>query len=199
MRRRGFLPVSFAIAGLLALTGAASAAPAQSSMADCVVDGVMDRLAENIDLHWHEGEYCHIVNISRVIVTAQPYRKTIYADAAWLLWSMNRDPEAVALLKLGLKNNPNTYYMYDELANYYRIRKKDYATALIYFQQAARFKDCAAETIHGLAGCYEKTNQPRKALAAWKRAATMPEGQAIAIAKVKRLEQELKITPGKEQ
>lgn len=168
----------------------ALAAPAPADASDAIFDGVMERVWDSVDLHWHVGEYSHIVNLYRCVAAAQPYRLEAYSNAAWLLWSMDRDSEAVATLELGIKENPGTYYMYDELANYYRIRKKDYAKALPFFEKAATFKDVRAASLHGLALAYEKTGQPAKALPVWKRAAAFP-GDAVARARVQRLEKQL--------
>jgi len=206
MIRRTLLRGALAV-GLLALTGvlsapARAAAPAAGDASvDAIVDGVMDRVFDYGDLHWHEGEYNHLVALYKLVGTAQPYRYNAYADAAYLLWSMDRDREAVDLLRIGLKHNPNTYYFHDEIGRYYilgysegtgrnHVRKKDYARAVPHFERASRFKDCTAASLHSLANCYEKVNQPEKALAIWRRASRFPN-DAIAKRRAERLEKQL--------
>jgi tetratricopeptide (TPR) repeat protein len=191
--------IATAVAALaIGTLGPTAAAAPTTNSADAIVDGIMDRLVDNVDLHWHEGEYNHIVNLYRVVTGVQTYRMDGYANAAWLLWSMDRDEDAVDLLQTGLKANPNTYYMYDEIANYYRIRKKDFVKAAIYFEKACRYKDRKPATLHGLAVAYEKTNRLEKALAIWKQAAKIP-GDALARARVTRVEAELAKRRGSKQ
>ena len=173
------------------LTGAASsgvkadnqAAKAEAAQSSAIADAVINDLVKYADLHWHKGEYSHIVNLDKMIVAAQPDNVDTFANAGWLLWSMNRDAEAVALYEQGLKANPNSYYMYDELGYYYFNRKKDYAKAIHYYEQAATRPDVSPETLHLLAHSYERTGKLKLCLETWDRARKMP-GQTNAAAKV---------------
>ena len=161
----------------------AAAGPSKSVLsgekrADAINDAVLASLAEITDLHWHKGEYNHIINLDRMIIAGRPDHLDAYANAAWLLWSMNRDAEAVALYQQGLKANPKTAFMYDELGHYYYNRKKDYATAIRYYEKAVTFDDCPDFTYRMLAHSYERNKQLDKALAAWQRAVEkFPESQ----------------------
>jgi tetratricopeptide (TPR) repeat protein len=128
--------------------------------------GNMDILA---DMHFHKGEYNHVVNVSRMAVAGNPDDMDMYADGGWLLWSMNRDAEAVALYEQGIKANPDSYYMLDELGQYYSIRKKDWPHAVKYLELAAQKPDSTEMTLHMLAHAYEKNKQLDKALATWAR------------------------------
>ncbi len=136
---------------------------------DAMAANVFDGLNVVIDMHFHKGEYNHIVNLSRMVVAAQPDNLETYANAGWLLWSMDRDAEAVALYEQGAKANPGTSYMYDELGQYYYNRKKDYPRSVAYYEQAATKPDCSAITLHMLAHAYERNKQLDNALAIWKR------------------------------
>src|SRR5258708_40157348 len=95
-----------------------------AAQANAIADAVINDLVKYADLHWHKGEYCHIVNLDKMVITAQPDNVDVYSNAGWLLWSMNRDTEAVAMYEQGVKANPKTYYMYDEIGYYYFNRKK---------------------------------------------------------------------------
>jgi tetratricopeptide (TPR) repeat protein len=141
-----------------------------AAKADAMVANVFDNLTIVTDMHFHKGEYNHIVNLGRMIVAAQPDNVDVYATSAWLLWSMDRDTEAVALYEQGAKANPKTWYMFDELGHYYYNRKKDYPRAVGYYEKAAACIDCPPPTLHMLAHAYEKTKQFNKALDVWKRA-----------------------------
>ena len=149
------------------------AAPTTSVSGAAKVDAMLGAMFDNMhvitDMHYHKGEYNHIVNISRMAVAANPDDLDMYADAGWLLWSMNRDAEAVALYEQGIKANPNSYYMLDELGQYYSIRKKDWPHAVQYLEQAAQKPDSTEITLHMLAHAYEKNKQLDKALATWAR------------------------------
>src|SRR5437899_383059 len=90
-------------------------AAANSQEVGGIVDKVMARLEIAMDRHWHKGEYNHIVNLSRVVIAAHPDDLETIANAGYLLWSMDRDADAIALYEQGLKDNPKSSYMYDEL------------------------------------------------------------------------------------
>jgi tetratricopeptide (TPR) repeat protein len=156
---------------------------------EAILDETVAQLWKQTDEHWHEGEYVHIVNICKVVAAARPNMMEAYANAGWLLWSMDRDEEAVALYEQGLKANPDSYSMYDELGFYYYNRKKDYPRAIPYYEKAVAFKDCASFTLHMLAHAYERTKQMDKALKMWERAAAIPNNTPakVNLARVKRL------------
>jgi tetratricopeptide (TPR) repeat protein len=154
---------------------------------DSLVGGIVDELHEYMDNHWHRGEYNHILNLGKIAIAIDPTDKDVYANSGWLLWSMDRDQEAVDLYLKGVKAMPKSFYMYDELGFYYMNRKKDIPTAIKYYEQAVDCKDVGTITLHMLANCYERTNQPDKALKIWERAAENP-ADAIAKTKVQRLQ-----------
>jgi tetratricopeptide (TPR) repeat protein len=154
-----------------------------AAQAESIADDITNDLIVLSDAHWHKGEYNHVVNLLRMVVAGQPDNVEIYGNAGWLLWSMNKDPEAVALYEQGIKANPNTYYMYDELGFYYFNRKKDYLKAIQYYSQAAKLSDVKPGSLHLLAHAYERTGQMKLCLETWERAVKMP-GPENAAAKV---------------
>lgn len=156
----------------------------QQDLAESVLADVVHRVAEQRDEHFHKGEYNHNVNLARVQVQAVPGDLDAYADAAYLLWSMTRSDDAVAFLKQGLAANPNSYYMYDEIGQHYLYRVKDPVSALPYYEKAVKFR-CPALTWHGLAHCYERTNQWIRAVDAWQSAAQYP-GDRVAEVNLRR-------------
>jgi tetratricopeptide (TPR) repeat protein len=91
---------------------------------------------------------------------------------------MDRDSEAVAFYQEGLKANPKSYYMYDEIGYYYFLRKKDYPTAVKYLEQSAKMPDAKPLTLHSLAHAYEKTGNIEMSLKTWERAAKDPDDAA---------------------
>lgn len=142
----------------------------QQNLADAVVADALRDLWTQSDKHFHEGEYNHIINLHRVVVQGDPKNLEAYEDSAYLLWSMTRSDEALAFLKQGLKANSDNFYLYDEIGLYYGTNLRDYKSAIPYYEQAVKFT-CPYKTWHGLALCYEKTNQWEKAVGAWEHAA----------------------------
>ena len=169
----------------------------EQQMADYILGDTMGALNEIRDLHFHQGEYNHIINLSYILVQGVPYNMPAYADAAYLLWSTDRNDQAIAFLKQGLKANPNDFYMYDELGQHY-LMLHDPKNALPYYEQAVKYK-CPFATWHGLAHCYEQTNQWDKAVQAWQKAtATYPDDR-LAPVRLKRAQAELAKHQGTQQ
>ena len=145
----------------------------QPDLAEAVLSDALEQLWDQRDVHFHKGEYNHIINLGYVIAQGDPRRVDTYGDNAYLLWSTDRNDAAIAFLKQGLKANPDNYYMYDELGTHYLIHLHDAKTATPYFEQAVKFR-CPYTTWHSLAHCYEKTNQWEKAVGAWEKATSYP-------------------------
>ena len=145
---------------------------------EVMLDDIATKLGAAADAHWHKGEYNHNINVTKMVVSARPDLVDMYANAGWLLWSMNKDAEAEALYREGLQNNPNSYFMYDELGQFYFMRKKDFAIAAKYYAKAVTFKDARPQTWNALARSYEKSGQMASALKTWEKAATFPENLA---------------------
>ena len=143
--------------------------------ADAILADSLGRVYEQGDAHFHKGEYSHVVNLYRIVTQGDPHNVEAYGVSAWLLWSTDRGDQAIDMLKQGVKANPDTYYMYDEIGTHYWIRLRDAATALPYYEQAVKHPDCAASTWHNLAHCYRKTKQWDKAVYAWERAMNYPD------------------------
>ena len=161
----------------------------QPEISDAILAQSLRDMHEVMDQHFHKGEYNHIINMSRVLVQGDPADLNSYQDSAWLLWSTDHNPEAIAFLQQGLKANPNTFSMYDELGTHYSTLMKDYRTALPYLQKAVTFT-CPYTTWHTLAHCYEHTNQWDKAVSAWQAAAKYPDDR-LAPARLVRARAEL--------
>lgn len=155
-------------------------------LTDAILADVLNNLTEQTDRHFHKGEYNHIVNLNRLIVQGDPHNLAAYENSSYLLWSMQRNAEGLAFLQQGLKDNTNTFYLYDEVGLFYSLYLKDYKSAIPYYEKAVTFKDCAINSWHGLAHCYEKTHQMDKALKTWETAAKRP-GDVVAAVNLKRV------------
>ncbi len=141
--------------------------------ADAIIAASLGDLFDQTDEHFHHGEYNHIVALNRIVAQGDPHNVESFANSAWLLWSSDRNDEAIAMLKQGIKANPNTYYMYDELGSHYLIRLHDPVSAAPLYEKAVTFL-CPYTTWHNLAHCYEKTKQWDKVVTAWEGAAKYP-------------------------
>ncbi len=141
----------------------------QQQIADAILTETLDQLWSQSDDHFDHGEYNHSINLCRVIVQGNPRHVEAFAGAAFLLWSTGQNENAIAFLKQGLRANPDSYYMYDELGSFFYVRLKDYPSAITYYEQAIKF-DSPFFTWSGLAHCYEKTNQWDKAVKTWEKA-----------------------------
>jgi len=156
----------------------------QEELVDAVLGDAMNEIWSQTDEHYHDGEFNHVINLSRIVAQGDPHNMEAYANPAYLLWSTGRSDEAEAILKQGLEANPNNYYMYDELGTYWLIYRKDPKAAIPFYEKAVKF-DCPFAPWNSLANCYEKTDQLEKAIAAWERGTLYP-GDAVAIVRLKR-------------
>jgi tetratricopeptide (TPR) repeat protein len=153
---------------------------------DTIMEGVLDRWIVQMDRWWHDGQHEHLINMTYFAITLDPHNIDLYENAGWLLWSSDRDDEAVALYQRGLRNNPNSYDMYYELGQYYYIRKKDYARAREYLEQAVKFP-CEWFVWNSLGHVYARLGEREKAVETWqellRRFPMMPVDQMEAVRK----------------
>lgn len=138
-------------------------AETQETLSEVVVQDVINQIWKHADSNGHEGEYNHFINTSRILMLSNPHETEPFATSAYLLWSTDRIDEALKLLKQGLAANPDTYYFYDEIGAHYLLRVKDYKSAIPYYEKAIAKKP-PYMTYNMLATCYERTNQPEKAI-----------------------------------
>jgi tetratricopeptide (TPR) repeat protein len=153
---------------------------------DAIFDGVVDRWIVQMDEWWHDGQHERLINMTYFAIVLDPHNVSLYENAGWLLWSSDRDSEAVALYERGLRNNPNSYDMYYELGQYYFIRKKDYAKAKQYLEQAIQFP-CEWFVWNTLGHTYARLGEREKGIQTWqellRRFPMMPVSQMEAVRK----------------
>ncbi len=156
--------------------------------ADAILADSLRQIYEKADDHFHEGEYNHAININRIVVQGDPHNVEAYGTAALLLWSTDRNDQAIAFLQQGIQANPDTYYLYDEMGAHYWLHLRDASTAIPYYEKAVKFK-CPWATWHSLALCYEKTEQWDKSVSAWEGATRYPDDKLAPI-RLERAKQE---------
>lgn len=153
---------------------------AEPATADAIVAETLHTLYEQADAHFDAGEYNHTINLNQIVAEGDPRNVETYADNAWLLWSTDRAQEGLATLKKGIEANPDTYYMYDEMGDFYWLYLKDPKSAIPYYQKAVQFK-CPWFTWHNLAHCYERLGMWKEAAEAWAHAARYPDDPIASI------------------
>lgn len=154
------------------------------------IDAIFNRMLDDCNLQmdswWHDGQHEHLINMTYFAIAFDPRNVSLYENAGWLLWSSDRDDEAVALYQRGVRNNPDVYDMYYELGQYYYIRKKDYASARKYLEQAIQYP-CQWFVWNTLGHVYARLGERDKAIETWqellKRFPMMPIDQLEAVRK----------------
>ena len=154
------------VAGLwscaLAQPRVADESPAESQEP---VGVVWERLWEESDEHFHQGEFERCVEIMRQIVEIAPDDYEAYSVGSWLMENDFRDAEAEAFLRKGLDNNPDAYDMYFYLG-YFLYMHERYSEAAELLETAASF-DCPFFVRHVLAHAYELAGRTSDSLQIW--------------------------------
>ncbi len=171
---------------ILAVALPASAAPpsAPPSQSQIQVDGitarVVDKLWNQTDNYWHDGDYPRIVALDRVITEADPQFLEAYSNGGWLMDSLGRTGDAEAYYKLGTANNPHSAYAYWNLGFFYFNTTKDYAKAAHAFEMDTRQPDADLNDWKMRGHAQEKAGQWDQAVATWRTIkAKWPNGLAV--------------------
>ena len=187
------------LAGLCILivpASAMSSPTAGASRAEAIADDVMNRLWDQIDPHFHKGETMHILNLNTMIMAGRPHRVEAFANQGYLLWGLGRESEAVTVFEEGMRKNPNSWFLFDDVAQYWLVHRKDYNKAIRYYEKAVTMPGATMFTSHGLARAYEKAGRVDQAVKLWTRLAENPNDPA-AKANLNRLRN--KVGPGNGQ
>jgi tetratricopeptide (TPR) repeat protein len=64
------------------------------------------------------------IGLHKAIVALDPTDTESYSVAAWLLWSMEKGPEAIAHIERGLKANSTNWEMWDAAGQHYDLQKR---------------------------------------------------------------------------
>jgi tetratricopeptide (TPR) repeat protein len=156
----------------------AAKAPAQ---VDAILDDVVDRLWTRGDWYWHEGRYEERVVIDRLVIRMEPRFAEAYGTAGWLLESLGRDQEALALYRQGVAAVPDRWETHEDLGMFH-YQHKDYAAAAAAFKQATQQAGAPAYSWKMLAHAYERSGDLERAAAAWEEAGRIaPDDGAVAV------------------
>lgn len=130
-----------------------------------VRDQAVDILWLMSDRYWHVGDYENVIRMHRASVTLDPHFVEAYSVAGWILDSMDRTEEAIALLKEGWKHNQHTYQLAFDLSYIYS-RHKNYKEAVKWLERAVQ-RPGPFWVRHALAHAYEKLGRWKDALKVW--------------------------------
>lgn len=149
------------------------------------------------DEFFHTGLYQAILPIIRMVTWLDPHNVDVYTTGAWHVGYNFTDvsersdkrylPQAIALLKEGIANNPNRWNLLFELGyTHYDRKLEDYPNAIKYYEMASREKGVDPNTgkiierpafvDRILAHEYEKVGNFDKAISQWETAIKRAEG-----------------------
>ncbi len=140
------------------------------------------------DEFFHSGQYQAIVPVVRLVTWLDPHQIDVYTTGAWHLdYNFVDDaqmsdkryiPASIGLLKEGIRNNPDVYDLYFDLAwSHYNKKLMNYAEGLKYLKLASTKPAVDANTgldierpefvDRMLAHQYEKLGMFKEAIAQW--------------------------------
>lgn len=192
------LMVSTAVAAGAAPSGKKRAArpPKPTPQVEEILDDVVDRVWDRADWYWHEGRYEERVALDRLVIRMEPGFIEPYGTAGWLLESLGRDQEALAIYRQGVATVPERWETHQDLAMFY-YQHKQYPEAAAQFRLAAEKPNAPGYVWKMLAHAYERAGDLERAVAAWEGAARVaPNDPAIGV-NLRRVQARLH-PPGKE-
>jgi len=168
-----------------------SAAEAEQRVAESR-DFLTDMLWMKTEDYWHVGRWDEAIRLCRQIVQVDPQFVEAYTGAAYLLYSMDKDEEAVELFRAGIAANPKNYDLPHEFGMYYYYRHKWDLAA----EQFANSVELGAPRAmqHMLPNALERGGRLDEALAEWRRILERFPDDPIA----KRRIEQLKLRTGRE-
>jgi tetratricopeptide (TPR) repeat protein len=169
------------------------AAEAERAVAE-TRDYLTDLLWLNTDPHWHNGRWDECIRLLRQIIEIDPQFVEAYTSAAFLLWNLDRDEEAIEFYEAGIAANPDSYEVYHEFGMYYQQRKK-WEKAAEQFRKATE-RNAPMHCQHMLPNALERMGQKREALAEWRAVLKRFPDDFIAKRRIERLEKELAAEAG---
>lgn len=179
----------------------ASAAPPETmkqavTQADGITSRVVDKMWEETDHYWHEGDYNRIIGLVRLIVEIDPSFVEAYSSAAWLMWSQGDTNAADVFLKYGVANAPQAQkgeinYEF----GWHLFNTKRYAEALPFLKKATDANVPLVTAYTTLGHCYRNLKRYDEAVTTWetvvKKFPNFGAGQ-VNLAKVKALQAQAK-------
>jgi tetratricopeptide (TPR) repeat protein len=153
-------------------------------------DFLTDLLWEGTEEHWHEGRWSECIRLCRQIVQVDPHFVEAWTGAAWMLWNMDRDDDAIEIYRDGIAANPESYEIPHEFGMYYWQRHK-WEQAAEQFRKSVELG--APQALQRmLPNALERAGYTEEALAEWQALLKRFPDDPIAKQRVERLEREAK-------
>jgi len=152
-------------------------------------DFVTDLLWLNTDPYWHKGEWDECLRLARQVIELDPHFVEAYTGAAWMLWSMDRDEEAIALYRAGIAANPDDYRIPHEFGLYY-VYREHWDKAAEQFRKSVAL-GAPMHRQHMLPNALYRAGRKQEALAEWRAILERFPEDAIARRRIEALEKEL--------
>jgi tetratricopeptide (TPR) repeat protein len=148
-------------------------------------DFLADMLWMKTEDYWHVGKWDEAIRLCRQIVQIDPNFVEAYTGAAYLLYSMDKDDEAIELFRAGMAANPRNYDLPHEFGMYYNYRHK-WDLAAEQFEKAVALG--APRTMqHMLPNVLERAGRLEEALAQWQRILKQYPDDPIAKRRIEQL------------
>lgn len=134
-----------------------------------VTDWTPRQLWTKADEYFHDGHYEKAVHLQDRIIQLDPSDLEAYTVAAWLIWSLGREPEARRYLERCIAANPTAWASHHELGLHLFERLGQATEALPHLLRATTLPS-APDLVHRtLAHAYYFAEQPSLAVAVWQR------------------------------
>lgn len=152
-------------------------------------DFVTDLLWLNTDPYWHKGEWDECLRLARQVIELDPHFVEAYTGAAWMLWSMDRDEEAIALYQAGSAANPGDHQIPHEFGLYY-VYREHWGKAVEQFRKSVAL-GAPMHRQHMLPNALYRAGRKQEALAEWRAILERFSEDAVARRRIEALEKEL--------
>ena len=152
-------------------------------------DFLVDLLWLGTDEYFHDGEWDECIRIARQVIEIDPHFVDAYTGPAYLLWSSDRDEEAIEFFLAGIEANPERFEIYHEFGMYYWLHQR-YEEAIVQFRKAVE-REAPRAMQHMLPNALERADRKQEALAEWRALLERFPGDPIAERHIAALEQEL--------
>ena len=142
-------------------------AVSKDQVADDVLNDIANRLWEQGDKYWHDGDYQRVVGLGRIIMEIDPNDEEVIDSMAWLLWSMGDTAGADELLKYAISKAPKQGMLYANFGGHL-YRTKRYDEAEKYLEQGVKVGGVTSAAYSFLGHTYTKLGKYKEAVETWR-------------------------------
>lgn len=143
------------------------AASKTDDVADTILNDIANRLWEQGDKYWHDGDYQRVVGLGRIIMEIDPTDEEVVDSMAWLLWSMGDIKGADELLKYAISKAPKQGMLYANFGGHL-YRTKRYEDAAKYLEQGIKVGGVTSAAYSFLGHTYSRLGKLKEAVETWR-------------------------------